>query len=90
MLSLFRRDRDDPRRARMEALKGSLRAHLGLAECDGLTVSEIVCPDPACPGTETVVLVMKTGRKTVALKIAKPLQEVGNADIAALALPSEA
>src|SRR3954466_8330656 len=29
-----------------------------------LTVNEIACLDPACPGVETVILVMEPGRKT--------------------------
>ena len=30
----------------------------------GLTVSEIVCADPACPGTETVILIMAPGARS--------------------------
>jgi hypothetical protein len=46
-------------------------------------VNEIVCADPACPGLETVILVMAPGVKTRACKIAKGLSDIAEADIAA-------
>jgi hypothetical protein len=45
-----------------------------------VTVSEIICADPSCPGTETVILIMMPGRKTAAAKIAKPMAEVTEID----------
>ena len=45
-------------------------------------VNEIVCPDPACPGFETVILVMPPGAPPLARKIAKPLAEVTREDVA--------
>jgi hypothetical protein len=48
-----------------------------------VTVNEIVCADPACPGLETVILVMAPGVKTRACKIAKGLSEIAEADIVA-------
>ena len=68
--------RPDPGREAAERLKTRIRHILGLSDDDALTVSEIVCPDPACPGTETVFLIMRRGRKTEAIKIAKPVTEV--------------
>ena len=47
-----------------------------------LTVNEIVCADPACPGTETVILVMQPGARSRACKVAKPLDEVTEEDVA--------
>ncbi|WP_019905529.1 hypothetical protein [Methylobacterium sp. 77] len=44
-------------------------------------VNEILCPDPACPGLETIILVMRPGRKTQAAKVAKPLPEVTQAEV---------
>ena len=32
-----------------------------------------VCADPACPGTETVILVMAPGQRTRAVKVAAPM-----------------
>ncbi|QCK88591.1 hypothetical protein E8L99_02245 [Phreatobacter aquaticus] len=85
-MGFLTRPRADPaRQALIASLNSRIRAVLGLGEDDGLSLSEIVCADPACPGTETVVLVMRVGCLTEALKIAKPLAEVGEADIAALA-----
>ncbi|MCJ2045744.1 hypothetical protein MKK58_14575 [Methylobacterium sp. J-078] len=46
-------------------------------------VSEIVCADPACPGLETVILIMVPGDPTRAVKIARAMAEIGDADVAA-------
>ena len=46
-----------------------------------LAVNEIACLDPACPGLETVILVMEPGRKTRAYKVAKALDAVTEQDI---------
>ena len=46
-----------------------------------LAVNEIACLDPACPGLETVILVMAPGRKTRAGKVAKALEAVTEQDI---------
>ncbi|MCA1951627.1 MAG: hypothetical protein LDL25_02940 [Hyphomicrobiales bacterium] len=48
-----------------------------------LTISEVECADPACPGLETFILVMRAGEPTVAAKVRKPIAEIGEADIAA-------
>jgi len=45
--------------------------------------NEIVCPDPACPGFETVILILAQGRPSRAYRIAKPVAEVGRGDVAA-------
>ena len=52
-----------------------------------VTVNEIVCLDPGCPGTETVILVMAAGRKTRAAKVAKPVREVTEDDVAGALAP---
>ncbi|GJE17744.1 hypothetical protein [Methylobacterium marchantiae] len=44
-------------------------------------VNEILCPDPACPGLETIILVMRPGRKTRAAKVSRPLLEVTEAEV---------
>lgn len=46
-----------------------------------LTVNEIVCRDPGCPGEETVVLVLQPGAKTKAVKISKPGAAVTEQDL---------
>jgi tetrahydromethanopterin S-methyltransferase subunit A len=45
-----------------------------------VTVSEIICADPGCPGTETVILIMQPGQATKAAKVAKPMEEVSQSD----------
>lgn len=85
MALLFRRSREDPARAdasrRVSAL---VREVLGLGEDDAVTVSEIDCGDPACGGAETVVLLMRAGRKTEAAKFMKPMAQVTHEDVRAL------
>ena len=69
-------DRDETGRVK------ALAAALLPAEAE-LTVSEIVCLDPACPGTETVILVMIPGSKTRAAKVQKPAAEISEPDLRA-------
>ena len=70
------------RRPEREAV-ARVKAWAGAAVPDAtLAVNEIVCLDPGCPGTETVILVMHPGRKTQAAKIAKPIDEVTEDDVA--------
>lgn len=66
-------------------LKRDLMAAFDLGEADALAVNEISCPDPGCPDMETVVLVMRAGTPTRALRIRRPIEAVGPADIDALA-----
>ncbi len=63
-------------KAAAERLKAQVREHLGLPEAAAIAVNEIICADPACPGTETVILVMKPGEKTRAYKLPMGLAEV--------------
>ena len=57
------------------------RAALGAGEEVALAVNEIACLDPGCPGLETVILVMRPGERTRALKVAKAIEEVTEPDI---------
>ncbi|MDX3805788.1 hypothetical protein ACXIUS_12225 [Bosea thiooxidans] len=59
-----------------ESLKAQVRARLGLPETAVVAVNEILCADPSCPGTETVILVMKPGAKTTAFKLQMAMVEV--------------
>ncbi len=59
-----------------ERLKGQVRALLGFDETVAVAVNEILCADPACPGSETVILVMKPGEKTRAFKLQMAMDEV--------------
>jgi hypothetical protein len=71
---------DDAARQRIVAWT---RQAIGLPEETVVKVNEILCPDPACPGLETIVLVMPKGRRTRAFKVGKPMAEVSRADVAA-------
>ncbi len=73
--------RADPEAAgRVKAwAQAALRARDGTA----IAVNEIACTDPGCPGIETVILVMEPGRRTRALKVAKPLDAVTAEDMRA-------
>jgi hypothetical protein len=64
-------------------IKDWARAALDLSLDTAFAVNEIACNDPACPGLETVILVMEPGRKTRALKVAKALDAVSEADVRA-------
>lgn len=65
-------------------LKRDLIAALGLTEADALAVNEIACTDPGCPDMETIVLVMRVGAPTRALRIRRPMDAVDIQDIAEL------
>ena len=72
-----------------ERLKGQVRTLLGLDETVAIAVNEIICADPACPGSETVILVMKPGEKTRAYKLQMSMDEVTPEALAeALGAPS--
>ena len=57
-------------------IKADVREQLGLPESAVIAVNEILCADPACPGTETVILVMNPGEKTKAFKLQMAMAEV--------------
>lgn len=57
-------------------VKRQVRALLALPEHAVIAVNEILCADPACPGTETVILVMNPGEKTKAFKVQSALSEL--------------
>lgn len=57
-------------------IKAQTREILGLPEAAAIAVNEIICADPACPGTETVILVMNPGEKTRAFKLQMAMADV--------------
>ncbi len=63
------------------AIKTWVRERFALKERNSVTVSEIVCRDPACPGVETVILIMDAGTKTRMVRIARPMLAVTVTDI---------
>ncbi len=66
LLARFKPSRPDP--DSIARVKGWVRETLALPEDASVTVNEIACTDPACPGLETVILVMRPGAATVAYK----------------------
>lgn len=81
-MALFGFGRRPPPNERRRVVEGWARAAGGLEATTVVKVNEIVCPDPACPGYETIILVMAPGQRSRAVKIAKPLEEVEDADVA--------
>ena len=71
----------DPVPRETERVKALARTLLGLPDEAAVTVSEIACLDPSCPGTETVVLVMVPGRRTVAAKVPAEAAAVSEQDL---------
>jgi hypothetical protein len=82
-LGAFWRGRPQPDSEAAARVKAWARAALGTSDETAFAVNEIACTDPSCPGIETVILVMEPGRKTRALKVAKPLDAVTAEDVRA-------
>ena len=64
-----------------ERVKALVFEALGRNPDVAVSVSEIACADPACPGDETVILVMAPLRKTAACKVGKALADVTEDDV---------
>lgn len=74
---LFGKDKREAAGADAAAqVKRQVRELLQLPDNAVIAVNEILCADPACPGTETVILVMKPGEKTRAFKVQMALAEL--------------
>lgn len=73
-----RKDMDEKAAAKAQAerIKREVRRLLDLPEQATIAVNEIICADPACPGSETVILVMKPGARTQACKLQMAMVEV--------------
>jgi hypothetical protein len=70
-----------PERSCNERVKGFAFEALGRNPGIGISVSEIQCADPACPGEETIILVMVPQKKTAACKVAKAMVDVTEDDV---------
>jgi len=62
-------------------LTRDVREILALTEDDGVTVSEIACSHPECGDAETVILIMRLGQRTEAVKVLKPMAQVSTDDL---------
>ncbi len=80
-MGMFGFGRKAPSSDRRRIVEAWARAAGALDPATVVKVNEIVCPDPACPGYETVILVMAPGRRSRAVKIAKPVDTVEEADV---------
>lgn len=79
----FNRRKPDPDTAdASRSIADRARALLALTEADGVTVSEIACSHPECGDAETVILIMRAGRRTQAAKILKAMRLVTDEDLA--------
>lgn len=58
-------------------IKALTRTILALPDEATVSANEIICADPACPGSETVILVMRPGEKTRAFKVPMAMADVG-------------
>jgi hypothetical protein len=83
LFSLRTVQRDDTSREASRRIAALVREILALGEEDAVTVSQIACGDPVCGGAETVVLVMRKGHRTAAMKMRMPMASVGEAEIRA-------
>ena len=86
-MAFFMRRRGGADRDASRALAALVRTTLGLDEEASVTVSEISCGDPACGGAETVILVMRPGRRTEAAKVLMPMAQVTPEDLLAALAP---
>lgn len=78
----FNRRGQDPETAdASRRLTALVRDILSLTDDDGVTVSEIACSHPECGDAETIVLVMRLGRPTEAVKIAKAMRLVSEEEL---------
>jgi hypothetical protein len=67
----------------VERIRDWTRAAWATPDDAVIKVNEIICADPACPGNETVVLVMAPGYRTVACKVQADAAEVTREQIIA-------
>ncbi len=63
-------------RAELERVRMLASEMLGLSAEAVIKVNEINCTDPACPGQETVILIMEPGTRTRAIKVPAPVEAV--------------
>ncbi len=76
--NLFRKrtERSGAEAEAVARIKAQVLAILDLPPHAVIGVNEIICTDPACPGTETIILVMMPGEKTRAFKSPLAIMEM--------------
>lgn len=74
---------DEKRQKDVERLKGWVRAALAVDDSKTVSISEIECGDPSCPGgIETAVLVRGKASVEAAFKLRGPLDSLSEAMVA--------
>jgi hypothetical protein len=86
MVLNFRSKRPERRVAALE-LTLQVRAILDLDDDTVVSISEHDCGEPGCSGTRTVVLLLRAGQPTKAIKIEKPMKSVSHADLTTALAP---
>jgi hypothetical protein len=81
MARLFRKGKGEAAPDASRELARRVRALLGLPEDATVSVTEIVCGDPACGGAETAIIVMRPGRRTEFVKLMQPVATVGEDEL---------
>lgn len=90
-MALFGGRRPRPDASVRRRVEGWARVAGGFGPDTAMTVSEIVCADPACPGFETVILILTPGQPTRAVKVAGAMDTIDEAAVAAaIATPESA
>jgi hypothetical protein len=80
MWILGRKDKKNDRDLQQQVKQHVFEA-LGRNPDIAVSVNEIICTDPGCPGQETIILVMAPLKKTAACKISKPLADINQDDV---------
>ena len=79
MHGLFDPNRPDPKAVRR--IKALIAERFGLPESTTLAVAELRCHEPDCPPVETVITAREADGSMRDWRVAKPLSDVGRADI---------
>jgi hypothetical protein len=71
-------------------IKDLVRGHFALGDDVTLMVSELRCHEDGCPDVETVIAVMGLADGNLTWKLAKPMAQVQDSDIAELSMVAPA
>lgn len=66
-------------------LKERMVRIFGLSGEDSVSVNQIACADPGCPDIETVILLMRAGEPTIALKVPTLMADISDIEIECIA-----
>jgi hypothetical protein len=90
-MTLFsRRNGSSARTDAVLELTLQVRAMLDVDDDAVVSISEHDCGDPECGGWQTVILVLRPGQPTTAVRIAKPSESVTRDDLSEALVPAAA